>query len=54
MLISGVICGFIGANAGPGIGLWQRINTGAFGFWQIATALYLLRSGADLRRRPMF
>ena len=54
MLIPGVICGFIGANSGPGTGLGQRVNTGAFGFWQIATALYLLRSGADLRRRPMF
>ncbi len=50
MLTSGVISGYVGVNAAAGIGLWQRINTGAFGLWQIATAVFLLRHGADLVR----
>ena len=48
MVASGVISGYVGANGGPGIGVWQRINTGAFGLWQVATALFLLQRGAML------
>jgi hypothetical protein len=48
MLASGLVSGYLGASAGPGIGLWQRVNTGAFGLWQIATAVHLLRRGARL------
>mgnify|MGYP001816327058 CR=1 FL=1 len=49
MLVSGFAAAIVGANGWQGVGFWQRIYTGAFGFWQIATALFLLRHGARLR-----
>lgn len=42
MLASGIASGLVAANAWPGIGIWQRVNIGAFSIWQIATSVYLL------------
>ena len=47
MLFSGVAAALVGSQGLPGIGIWQRINTGAFSAWQIATAIYLLRPGVS-------
>jgi len=47
MLFSGVASAVVGLQGLPGIGIWQRVNTGAFSAWQIATAIYLLRSGVS-------
>ena len=52
MLASGVASDIVGATGWPGIGLLQRINTGAFGLWQVATAVFLLKPGADLCPSP--
>ena len=43
MLASGVLAGLAGTLGWAGIGVWQRVNTGAFSVWEIATAVYLLR-----------
>ncbi len=43
MLASGGISALVGVNGWPGIGIWQRVNTGAFSLFQIATVLVLLR-----------
>ncbi len=43
MLLSGVLSGFTIANEWPGIGIWQRINIGAFSLWQICTAIHIWR-----------
>ena len=46
MVISGVVSAMAGIWQWPGIGVWQRINTGAFSVWGIATAVWLLRTGS--------
>jgi hypothetical protein len=43
MLLSGVISGVGVVNGWSVIGIWERVNIGAFLFWQAATAIYLLR-----------
>ena len=43
MVAGGVISALVATNGWPGIGIWQRLNNGAFGVWQIATAVFLLR-----------
>ncbi|MCP5038214.1 MAG: DUF998 domain-containing protein [Rhodobacteraceae bacterium] len=42
ILLTGVSSIFVGVWGWPGIGLWQRVNTGAFSIWEIATAVSLL------------
>lgn len=42
MLASGIIAALAGSLGWLGIGIWQRVNTGMFSIWEIATALYLL------------
>lgn len=46
MVISGAVSVIVGIWQGPGIGVWQRINTGAFSVWEIVTAVWLLRTGS--------
>jgi len=52
MLITGGVSPFAVANEWPYIGLYQRLNTGAFGLWQILTALALMRLAAGARTAP--
>lgn len=50
MLVSGVGSIFVGIWGWPGIGVWQRVNTGAFSIWEISTVIALLRLPIELRR----
>ncbi len=43
MLFTGFGSVFVAVGEWPGIGIWQRVNTGAFSVWQITTAISLLR-----------
>jgi len=43
MLVSGLASVLVVANGWPGIGIWQRVNIGAFSAWQILTSIHLLR-----------
>ena len=47
MLFTGIASIFVGLWEWPGIGIWQRVNTGAFSIWEIATAMCLLGSLRD-------
>ncbi len=42
MIAAGALSGVSAAAGWSGIGLRERVNVGAFGLWQIATALYLM------------
>lgn len=44
MVASGVLATLAGTLGWTGIGIWQRVNTGAFSVWQIATAIFLMRA----------
>ena len=44
VLLTGFGSIFVAVWGWPGIGIWQRVNTGAFSVWQIATAITLMRS----------
>ena len=50
MLFTGVASIFVGVWGWPGIGVWQRVNTGAFSIWEISTVIALLRLPIELRR----
>ena len=42
MLGSGLVSAFVVANGWPALGVWQRLNIGAFSVWQITTSVHLL------------
>ena len=46
MMASGILSALVGTQDWAGIGIWQRLNTGAFSAWQITIAIYLVRASS--------
>ena len=52
MLLSGVGAAVVGVWGWPAIGIWQRVNAGAFSVWEISTAIKLIRISLKFSALP--